>query len=211
MAEVKIGEDETPESVAQELLAQAEHPDHVVWTPRANTLHGGVFTVPDEKKDLIERRKAARAASREAVERRIQAQEERDRLLDETGATPDELGLGAFSDEDRASLGMPGAEPVEIDPAREPEQRRMEADARRDGVAEAQDAQVARAQERQEAAERAGDEADEAEGKAVDAEIAAEDQSAEDRARARRQARKNRTNAQAQADAEGDTNKSDKE
>lgn len=201
MAEVIIRDDETQQQVARELLDQAEHPDDVVWAPRSNTPHGGVFIVPDDKVDeLVARRTAALEASRRVTERRIDAMEERDRLLDKTGATPDELGIGAFSDGDRASLGMPGVEANEIDPARSGEQQRLEADARHDGVAEAQDAQVMRALDR----------AEEAETEQVEADIAEEDKAAADRARARKAARKTSA-AQQQADAKAEQNTTEKE
>lgn len=203
MAEIIVKDDETPQDVARELLDQAEHPDHVVWTPRSNTPHGGVFTVPDDKvEELASRRQAAREASQKATQRRIDAMNERDEILDRTGATPDELGIGAFSDEDRASLGMPGADPVEIDPARSGEQQRLEADARRDGVAEAQDAQVERAEARRAAAEERGDAADEAEAAKTEADIADEDKAAANRAAARKAAAKKRAEAAAAANSD---------
>jgi|1185.fasta_scaffold86843_1 hypothetical protein len=180
MAEIIIGDDETPPQVARELLAQAEHPDHVVWTPRSNTPHGGVFIVPDDKaSDLVARRENARAESERLVQQRQDAADERDQLADQTGLTPAELGFAANSPEDAASLGQGGPARV-VDPLRSEDQRLLELQARVDGVAEAQDAQVARAQDR----------ADEDEDAAADEAIAAEDKAAADRAAARKTARR---------------------
>lgn len=108
MAEVYIGEDESKEQVARELLDQAEHPDHVVWTPRSNTAHGGVFTVPDDKaEELIARRVRAREADDQALQERLGRAAERDELASRTGLTPAELGFSASVPESRDDSAGP--------------------------------------------------------------------------------------------------------
>jgi hypothetical protein len=197
MAEVVIGPDETPTTVAQELLAQAEHPDHVVWTPRSNTPHGGVFTVPDDKiEDLVSRRENARQASEQATQARLDAASERDELASRTGLTPAELGFAASGPADLASFGQVGGESQPVDPLRSEDQRVLELQARIDGVAEAQDAQVARAQERADDADDEAADEDRTETGGPAKEVGAEDddalaqEAANTRAAARKAARK---------------------
>jgi colicin import membrane protein len=195
MADIIIGPDESKEQVARELLDQAEHPDHVIWRPRSNTPHGGVFEVPDDEVEaLVARREAAQQASQQLVQDRLDRAAERDDLASRTGLTPAELGFPANGPEDTASIGQVGGETPEVDPLRSPEQQLMEREARVDGVAEAQDAQVARAQERAEDAEAADADAE--------ADEDADAKAAADRAAARKAARRTSSKAASKSDAE---------
>lgn len=199
MADIIIGPDESKEQVARELLDQAEHPDHVIWRPRSNTPHGGVFEVPDDEVEaLVARREAAQQASQQLVQDRLDRAAERDDLASRTGLTPAELGFPANGPEDTASIGQVGGETPEVDPLRSPEQQLMEREARVDGVAEAQDAQVARAQER-------ADDADEADADAEDAD--ADAKAAADRAAARKAARRTSSKSASKSDTETSDNK----
>lgn len=106
MAEYVLGEDENQEKVVQELLANANHPDDVVWRPRSGVPHGGVYEIQDELMDrLVEHRRAQRAAETERTEARIAAADERDATpaVAEGLVTPAEAGFAANAQ------GDPGA------------------------------------------------------------------------------------------------------
>lgn len=64
MAEYVLGDDEDQAAVAAELLANADHPDDVVWRPRSNLgRHAGVYEVSDA---LMERLIAHRSGAQPA-------------------------------------------------------------------------------------------------------------------------------------------------
>lgn len=95
MTEYVLGPDEDHETVARRLLDAAKDPASVMWSPRPNTHpHGGVYVLADEEADAII---AAVAKERQRVADRIQAAQEaaaaRDAKADETGLTPEELGM----------------------------------------------------------------------------------------------------------------------
>lgn len=123
MAEYVLGQDEDQTKVAQELLANADHPDHVVWRPRSGVPHGGVYEVPDELADrLAEHRRALRDAEAARIEDAQAAADERDAHEDVADGvlTPAEAGFaanlapdpGAFPPDDEVKEdGEPPAEP----------------------------------------------------------------------------------------------------
>jgi hypothetical protein len=73
MAEYVLTLDDTPEEVAQQLIAEAGEgrEGDVVWTPRANVPHGGVFTAPDEVAEAV--LKSRTAAKAKAVKAQAKA------------------------------------------------------------------------------------------------------------------------------------------
>lgn len=109
MADYVMTEDEDQTAVVQELLANAEDPDHVQWRPRSGVPHGGVYEVPD---DLAEKLLAHRRARADAQAQRIAtaqaAADERDssEAVASGLVTPAEAGFAANA------TGDPGA-PVE--------------------------------------------------------------------------------------------------
>lgn len=109
MAEYVLREDEDQTTVAQELLANADHPDHVQWRPRSGVPHGGVYEIDD---GLAERMIAHRRSVAEAESTRIAdalaAAEERDSAdgVAEGLVTPAEAGFAASTGTD------PGASPA---------------------------------------------------------------------------------------------------
>ena len=98
MAEYVLREDEDQEKVAQELLANADHPDHVVWRPRSGVAHGGVYEIEDGLAErLLEHRRAVAAAEQQRIEEAQELADERDSTdgVAEGLLTPAEAGFAA--------------------------------------------------------------------------------------------------------------------
>lgn len=51
MAEVVLGAEDSQQDVVRALLDLVDNPDDVVWHPRPDVPHGGVYAVPDEVAD----------------------------------------------------------------------------------------------------------------------------------------------------------------
>lgn len=110
MSEYVLGVDENPEQTVRELLAHADDPASVVWSPRPDVPHGGVYVIPDA---LSEKVLAARQAVRDAQAKQIQQgldfAEQRDShdAVVQGLATPAEAGFPAAVGNDP---GAPGTE-----------------------------------------------------------------------------------------------------
>lgn len=97
--EYYLEEGDTHESVARDLLEQAEHPDQVHWSPRPDVHGGGVYLLADH--GIAERTRQARQARRaeeaQQIADALAAAEERDSHPDvaEGLATPAEAGFPA--------------------------------------------------------------------------------------------------------------------
>lgn len=97
--EYYLEEGDTHESVARDLLEQAEHPDQVHWSPRPDVHGGGVYLLADH--GIAERARQARQARRaeeaQQIADALAAAEERDSHPDvaEGLATPAEAGFPA--------------------------------------------------------------------------------------------------------------------
>lgn len=106
MADYVMTEDEDQTTVVQELLANAESPEHVIWRPRSGVPHGGVYEVPDDLADkLLEHRRARAQAETDRIEAAQAAADERDssEAVASGLVTPAEAGFAANA------TGDPGA------------------------------------------------------------------------------------------------------
>lgn len=115
MAEYVLSEGEDQEKVAQELLANADHPDHVIWRPRSGVPYGGVYEIEDGLAErLIAHRRAVAEAEAERIEAAQAAADERDTAegVAEGLVTPLEAGFAASTGTDP---GAPPPAPVEGD------------------------------------------------------------------------------------------------
>lgn len=94
MAEYVLQDGDTHLDVARALIAKAGA-DAVDWSPRPDVPGGGVYVVRDEQAlaSFVQERQAARQAEAERIATAQKAADERDAKLDETGATPAELGM----------------------------------------------------------------------------------------------------------------------
>lgn len=167
MADYVMTEDEDQTTVVQELLANAESPEHVVWRPRSGVPHGGVYEVPDDLADkLLEHRRARAQAETDRIDAAQAAADERDssEAVASGLVTPAEAGFaanatgdpGAAVDVDHGDDEAPeddapaeqldpaaDSEPAEDDAARPTRSKR----ARRNAAAKADEAPAAPAEE----------------------------------------------------------------
>lgn len=129
MAEYVLAEDDNQEEAVKRLLAEADDPNAVTWSPRPNTPHGGVYIVPDP---VAEKVLAARRAEREAEAKRISdaqaAADKRDgsEAVSSGLATPEEAGFPAdlpVADDDSED----GADEATVDDPSTPNDEHAEA------------------------------------------------------------------------------------
>lgn len=113
--EYALGPDDTHESLAKDLLEQAEHPGQVTWSPRPDVHGGGVYVLADE--GIAQRVREVRYARRAEDARKQEAAEAFAKTRDESPdvaeglATPAEAGFPA------SIGGDPGAAGTETAPA----------------------------------------------------------------------------------------------
>lgn len=83
MAEYVLAEGDDLEKVVQGLLADADDPNDVVWSPRPNTPHGGVYVVPDALAEKAVAARKARETQAETAEDETSAEEADETAEDE--------------------------------------------------------------------------------------------------------------------------------
>lgn len=127
--EYYLEEGDTHESLAQELLAQAENPDQVHWAPRPDVHGGGVYLLADA--GIAERTRAARQAQRDEDARLIAdalaAAKARDEDPDVASglATPAEAGFPASIVPTEPAEDDADEEPTPDDPATPEDESKM--------------------------------------------------------------------------------------
>jgi hypothetical protein len=149
VAEIVIQADDDQGQVARDLLGKAgDSPERVVWTPRPNVPHGGVYVVDeglaDEYRQLVLQRREAEAS---AIEARLAAAEKRDAEVADTGLTPAELGFPANTDAGAKAMAdapaVPGAPAPALTTAQIVDLQRAEAEAATEAAADDAEAEDA--------------------------------------------------------------------